>query len=321
MLHLGSRAFDSIGGEVVSSTAFTLENVPPEARSVDFKRAGTFIRLVEGTSEAEKVAALSTALEVRSTETGFHLASDADFAAIPGSPIVYWLSEKMRAAFKAGKPLGEVAELRQGLKTANNDRFLRQWWEEVSKGRSAFGCASRQNAACTGARWFPYNKGGEFRRWYGNQEFVVNWEHDGAELRAFGTENGSRPKSRVQATEFYFKHSISWPEVSSGAAAFRYFPKGFVFDSTGSSGFTNDPLRMAAVLSIANSSFSSSVLEAVAPGLRFDVGQIAKIPVLDGAAVDETEARTAALIKTATEDWDVAETSWNFQASPLVERL
>ena len=167
-------------------------------------------------------------------------------------------------------------------------------------------------------RWFPYNNGGEFRRWYGNQEFVVNWEHDGAELRAFGTEDGGRPKSRVQATEFYFKPSISWPEVSSGAAAFRAFPAGFIFDSTGSSGFTTDIRTMAALLAIANSSVASRVLEAVAPGLRFDVGQIAKIPVLESVVADVTEARTEALIRTAREDWDTAETSWDFSANPLV---
>ncbi len=168
MLHLGARAFDSIGGEVVSSTAFVLTNVPPEAQGSARKRAGTFIRLVDGTSEAEKVAALSAALDVQRKEAGFHLASDADFTAIPGSPIVYWLSERMRGSFSTGKPLSEVANLRQGLATADNNRFLRQWWE-VSRARSAFACTSREEAAASGARWFPYNKGGDFRRWYGNQ--------------------------------------------------------------------------------------------------------------------------------------------------------
>jgi len=308
MVHLGRGVFGSDFGSV----AFVVANAKGDGGRAVYRR------LFEQHVDVRSVATIE-ALFLDRDYNRFEVAQ-SDFAAIPGSPIVYWLSEKMRAAFKAGKPLGEVAELRQGLKTANNDRFLRQWWE-VSKDRTAFGCTSRQNAESTGARWFPYNKGGEFRRWYGNQEFVVNWERDGAALRAFGTEDGGRPKSRVQATEYYFKPSISWPEVSSGAAAFRAFPAGFVFDSTGSSGFTDDPRRMAALLAIANSSVSSGVLEAVAPGLRFDVGQIAKIPVLDGVVADVTEVRAAALIKTAREDWDDAETSWNFQASPLVARL
>lgn len=124
MLHLGAHAFDSIGGEVVSSTAFILANMPVEARSADRKCAGAFIRLVDGASEAAKVAALGAALEIRSKEAGFYRASDADFMMVPGSPIVYWLSEKMRAAFTLGKHLGEVAKPRQGLATADNNRFL-----------------------------------------------------------------------------------------------------------------------------------------------------------------------------------------------------
>jgi len=308
MVHLGRGIFGSDFGTV----AFVVDNAPARAAR------GVYRRLFDQHVDVRSVATIE-ALFRDASYNRFEV-SQADFGAIPGSPIVYWLSEKMCAAFRTGKPLGDVAELRQGLKTANNDRFLREWWE-VSEDRTAFGCTSCEDAKSTGARWFPYNKGGEFRRWYGNQEFVVNWEHDGAELRAFGAEDGGRPKSRVQATEFYFKPSISWPEVSSGAAAFRAFPPGFIFDSTGSSGFTEDAQKRAALLAIANSSVSSGVLEAVAPGLRFDVGQIAKVPVLETAIANVTEVRTEALIKTAREDWDVAETSWDFEVNPLVARL
>ncbi|MDR2895077.1 MAG: hypothetical protein LBV30_00260, partial [Propionibacteriaceae bacterium] len=175
MLHLGARAFDSIGGEVVSATAFVLVNVPPERRYHARKHMGMFLRLVDGTSEAEKIAALRTALGSRTRDAGFYAASQPDFTGIPGSPIVYWLSEKMRAVFREGKALGSVAALAVGLQTGDNSRFLREWWE-VSQMRSAFACMSREEAAASGARWFPYNKGGDFRKWYGNQEHVVNWE-------------------------------------------------------------------------------------------------------------------------------------------------
>ena len=283
-------------------------------------RCAPFVRLTPLGSD-RKEQDLRVALAAQTKEAGFYLASGDDFAAIPGSPIVYWLSEKMRGAFKVGRPLGEVAELRQGLKTANNDRFLRQWWE-VAWSRVAFSCRSRDDAEKSGARWFPYNKGGEFRRWYGNQEFVVNWANDGEELRTFGTEDGGRPKSRVQATEFFFRPSISWPEVSSGASAFRAFPEGFIFDSTGSSGFVSGDAKRLEALVIANSSVSSAILEAVAPGLRFDVGQVAKIPILESAeSRPETEERAEELISTARRDWDSAETSWNFQESPLIAIL
>ena len=306
MVHLGRGVFGSDFGSV----AFVIDNVDPGTHST-----GVYRRLFEQHVDVRSVATIE-ALFLDRDYNQFQVAQ-ADFAAIPGSPIVYWLSEKMRAAFKSGEPLGEVAELRQGHKTANNDRFLREWWE-VSESRTGFNCSSRADAEASSARWFPYNKGGEFRRWYGNQEFVVNWEHDGAELRAFGSEDGGRPKSRVQATEFYFRPSISWPEVSSGAAAFRAFPVGFIFDSTGSSGFSEDGTRMAALLAIANSSVSSSVLDAVAPGLRFDVGQVAKIPVLESVVTDSAAERMESLVSTARYDWDAAETSWNFGVSPLV---
>ena len=317
MLHLGARAFDSIGGEVVSSTAFVVENALEGSRNSARKRAGAFIRLVDGTSEAEKVAALGDALAQRTRDAGFYLASDADFAAIPGSPIAYWLSEKMRSVFAAGRPLCEVANLRQGLATADNNRFLRQWWE-VSRARSAFACTSREEAAASGARWFPYNKGGEFRKWYGNQEYVVNWEHDGAEIRLFGTEGGGRPRSRAQNTDTYFSPSVSWSKVSSGAPAFRAYPPGFIYDVAGTSIFAVTDQERLGLLSFANSEVAFEQLAAVAPTLNYEVGQVASLSVADARA-DEVVALAADAVETAKVDWNVSETSWDFMSNPLVE--
>jgi hypothetical protein len=308
LLHLRDSAYhaDTFG----ANTAFVL------SMAGDCSRRAPFVRLTPLGSD-DKEQDLKSAIKVRRQDVGYFLASGEDFASIPGTPIVYWLSEKMRAVFKVGRPLGKVAELRQGLKTADNDRFLRQWWE-VAGSRTAFSCRSRNDAEKSGAHWFPYNKGGDFRRWYGNQAFVVNWANDGDEIRAFGTEDGGRPKSRVQATEFFFMPSISWPEVSSGASAFRAFPEGFIFDSTGSSGFMSEDTQRLEALAIANSSVTSTILEAVAPGLRFDVGQVAKIPILESAeSRHETKERVEKLISTAQRDWDSAETSWNFRENPL----
>ena len=309
MLHLGARAFDSIGGEVVSSTAFVLANVPPGGRGSGQKCAGTFIRLVDGTSEADKVAALGEALHVRSKAVGFHLASDADFIAIPGSPIVYWLSEKMRGSFSTGKPLSEIANLRQGLATADNNRFLRQWWE-VSRQRTAFACTSREEATASGARWFPYNKGGEFRKWYGNHEYVLNWENDGAEIFDF------KPRSVIRNPGTYFSPSVSWSDISSGEAAFRRFPAGFIHDVKGMSAFGDtELLNQVAVLM--NSSLSRALLAAIAPTLNFQVGDVGKFPVAsDLAGLPQNTDRLSA---TARSDWDCFETSWSFDSNPLVE--
>ena len=316
MLHLGARAFDSIGGEVVSSTAFTLTNVPPEGREAGRMRAGTFIRLVDGNSEAEKIAALATALETRAEDDGFHRASDADFTAIPGSPIVYWLSEKMRATFSEGRPLSEVANLKQGLATADNNRFLRLWWE-VSEQRTSFSCTSREEAATSGARWFPYNKGGEFRKWYGNQEYVVNWENDGAEIRVFGAESGGRPRSRAQNIDTYFSPSVSWSKVSSGVPAFRVYPPGFVYDVAGTSIFSSTSRDRYRLLAFVNSLVALEQLAALAPTLNFEVGQVACLPLVESGS-EFIALLAEGAVETSRLDWNMSETSWNFSGNALV---
>ena len=322
MLHLGARAFDSIGGEVVASTAFVLANVPPEIRGSARKHSGAFIRLVDRPSESEKTAALRTALQVRTRDADFHFASDADFAAIPGWPIVYWLSEKMRAAFSSGTPLGEISAPLVGLRTGDNNRFMRQWWE-VSNDRSAFACESLQAAEATGAMWFPYNKGGAFRRWYGNHEFVVNWEQDGKEIEEGLAErypylvSAGKTLVRGQGRDRYFSPSVSWSKISSGAPAFRAYPPGFIFDVAGTSMFADTQRDRDALIAFANSQVAYEQLSAVAPTMNFEVGQVARLPVVD-AVPDATVARVAALVEQSKADWDTFESSWNFAENPLI---
>jgi len=268
---------------------------------------GVYRRLFEQHVDVRSVSAIETLF--RNREYNRYEVSQADFAAIPGSPIVYWLSEKMRRSFSVGRPLRDVANLRQGLATADNNRFLRQWWE-VSRRRTAFSCISREEAAASGARWFPYNKGGEFRRWYGNQEYVVNWENDGAEIFDF------KPRSVVRNPGTYFSPSVSWSDVSSGEAAFRRYPQGFIHDVKGMSAFGNaDLLDMVAVLM--NSSLARVLLAAIAPTLNFQVGDVGKIPVKpEPTGLPNT---TESLVLTSRKDWDCFETSWSFDQNPLVK--
>ncbi|MFD3509331.1 BREX-1 system adenine-specific DNA-methyltransferase PglX [Nocardia sp. NPDC058666] len=321
MLHLGARAFDSIGGEVVSSTAFVLVNVPTDNRGAARKQAGTFIRLVDGTSEAEKIAALSAALEVRAKDAGLHLASDADFAAIPGSPIVYWLSEKIRATFRVGKPLGEVSSPLVGLRTGDNARFMRLWWE-VASSRSSFACDSLRAAETAGARWFPYNKGGAFRRWYGNHEYVVNWERDGREIEEELARRypylvpAGKTLVRGQGRDRYFSPSVSWSDISSGAPSFRHFPKGFIHGNKGNSIFGPTSLQDR-LLAVMNAPCATVILEALTPTMTASVGDVAKTPVPDAIA-DLPPSTTQALVATAKSDWDEFETSWGFERNPLI---
>ncbi|MCI1796911.1 MAG: BREX-1 system adenine-specific DNA-methyltransferase PglX [Bifidobacterium tibiigranuli] len=286
---------------------------------------GAFVRLndfvgpaLQGPKALEIIQADSAHLRGEATngmEKHLYRRSAVDFVAIPGLPVAYWLSEKMRSTFALGEPLSEVANLRQGLATADNSRFLREWWE-VSRNRTAFACTSRQEAAASGARWFPYNKGGDFRKWYGNQEYVVNWEHDGQEIRALGTETGGRPRSRAQNVDTYFSPSVSWSDISSGEAAFRRFPAGFIHDVKGMAAF-GDVELLDQIEVLMNSSFARALLSAIAPTLNFQVGDVGKVPVTPDIA--KLPKNTNSLVETSSEDWDVDETSWSFAANPLVK--
>ena len=254
---------------------------------------------------------------------GFFTVRQADFAAIPGSPIVYWLSEKMRAAFSAGVPLGDISKPLVGLRTGDNNRFMRHWWE-VSSDRSAFACGSLQAAVGTGARWFPYNKGGAFRRWYGNHEFVVNWEQDGKEIEEGLAERypylvpAGKTLVRGQGRDRYFSPSVSWSKISSGAPSFRAYPPGFIFDVAGTSMFAQTQGDRDRLIAFANSQVAYEQLSAIAPTMNFEVGQVAGLPLVDDVR-DETQVRVATLVEQAKADWDTFEESWNFTENPLIK--
>ena len=303
MVHLGRGVFGSDFGSV----AFVVANAKGDGGRAVYRR------LFEQHVDVRSVATIE-ALFLDRDYNRFEIAQ-SDFAAIPGSPMVYWLSEKMRAAFKTGRPLGDIAEPNQGLITADNDRFLRQWWE-VSRNRTGLSCQARAEASETRRRWFPYNKGGDFRRWYGNQEYVVNWERDGAEIKAFGTDDGGRARSRPQNVDYYFKPTVSWSDISSGAPSFRRFPLGFIHGNKGNSVFGSDML-LDRLLGVMNAPCVTMILEALTPTMTASVGDVAKTPI-PGALADLPTSGIEALVATAQSDWDDSEASWNFSSSPLV---
>lgn len=303
MAHLGTRAFDSIGGEVVQTTAFTLTNVSAEGthRSV-------FLRMTEGTSEAFKDSVLRRA--ARSEDDPHrYTASNADFGRIPGRPIVYWASEGMLAAFEKGTPLAEVARPRQGLATADNERFLRLWFE-VSSSRSYLTATSREDADASGARWFPHNKGGSFRKWWGNQDYVINWENDGKEVWDF------RPRSVVRNPDCYFKPCVSWSTLSSGSPSFRHFDSSSIFGHKGSAVFPSSTNQQTTLIALLNSIVTTSITAATSPTMMFEVGQIATIPWIEPESFDP--APIERLIEVFRDDWDARETSWDFQRPPYL---
>ena len=241
-------------------------------------------------------------------------AKTSDFEKIPGSPIAYWVSDGIRNIFANSKTLGDVANPKQGLATADNDRFLRQW-HEVGFKQIGFRMKDQTEARISGMKWFPYNKGGEFRKWYGNQDFVVNWEKDGEEIRSFLFSDG-RQRSVIRNPSFYFNECVSWSKISSGNLAMRFFPNGFIFDVAGCSLFSESHSMIMKVLGLANTLTIRQVLAVLSPTLNFEVGQISKLPYL-GDAYKDTYV-VANLVDMAKQDWDSYETSWDFQRLPLL---
>ena len=307
MLHLGERAFDSIGGEVVSTTAFVLEH----GRGTD--EVCEYVRAVPGNSEAEKEHLLREAL-TGTSDLRFS-ARPHTLLALPGARLAYWLSPAMTRAFTVGKPLGEVAEPKVGLQTGDNSRFLRQWFE-VSRSRTCFDADSRETAATCGVKWFPHLKGGEFRKWWGNQDYVINWERDGAELWDF------RPRSVIRNPDYYFKPAISWSRLSSGDIGFRFSSHGFIENDK--SPFIVSDSSSKALLSLLNSSTTNHLMAALAPTIMFEIGQLSELPLLKFDEPNQTAATdtqtTPKLIQLFQSDWNAYETSWDFQTSPLIQR-
>lgn len=234
----------------------------------------------------------------------FHVSAQ-EFAQIPGVPIVYWLSKPMLEAFTKGDKLEKVAKPRQGLATADNNRFIREWWE-VSQSKSKLtsdNAKDRKTSVCD--KWFPYNKGGEYRKWYGNQDYVINWENNGQELYDF------KPKSVIRNPQFYFQSSVSWSNVSSGTPSFRYYPEGFIFSHVGDCLFPKEELDRDKLIAICNASVTGQLLAAMAPTLHFEVGQVAKLPIAN-LLPGNWNLKIDNLIQNAKDDWNTQEVSWNF---------
>lgn len=266
---------------------------------------GTYVYLDASSTEV-KAQHLRDAVRGRAPERVF-LAQSAQFKEIPGAPLVFRISAAMRKAFHAGKPMAELAEPRQGMATADNGRFLRLWFE-VSNHRFGYGL-TRSEAAISSFKWFPYNKGGEYRKWYGNQDWVVNWQNDGAEIFA------ERPKSVIRSPQMYFRPSVSWSKIGTGLPSFRYFPTGFLFDVAGTSIFAEED-RLYQIAALCNSNVVREVLAAVSPTLNVEVGTISRLPIVEVS--DRVIQAARELINIHREDWNSLETSYGFSNLDLI---
>ena len=302
MAHLGPRAFDAIGGEVVNVTADVIYNGRAACE-------GAYVRLVDiNGSEAKRLKLLEA---IQNPDCGWFYRRDAEtFKQIPGTPIAYWASDALLDAFANAKQLNEFGKPRQGLATGENARFVREWWE-VDDQKSSYSCCSLKGSVSSACKWFPYNKGGDFRKWYGNNECVINWENDGHSVREY-------PGSVIRNPDYYFRPSITWSKISSGSIAFRFKPAGHVFDVAGTSVFS-DAASLKYLQGACNSSVIMRVASMLSPTLNFEVGQIATYPIIQN---DELEPSVNAAVDSCRElsktDWDSFETSWDFKRHPLL---
>jgi len=242
----------------------------------------------------------------------FAQVSTDNFSKIPGAPVAYWVSKKMYAAFDNGQPLGNIADSRQGLSTADNDRFLRLWYE-VQITTIKFDAKSAAEALESKKKWFPHNKGGEFRKWYGNNDYVVNWKNDGQELRNF-------KKSVIRNPKYYFKESITWSALTSGTFSVRWSEEGALFGSGGYSAFCETSL-LKYLLALMNSKVNEVFIKIVSATLNYEVGHIKTIPVIDRKDLrPQVEELVQENISLSRADWDAFETSWDFKAHPFINR-
>ena len=245
----------------------------------------------------------------------FYRASAADFMKIPGSPVAYWLSPKLLDIFSAEQPLSELATVRQGLATSDNTQFVR-YWSEVGLNRIGFGVLDRDTALTSQKKWFPFNKGGSFRRWAGNSELVVNWENDGAAIKhsiitKYPYLNGN-PDFVAKNPNFYFKKGLTWSALSSGLFSLRYQPEGFIFADKGQAMFPYSEENLIPIQGLLNSKVCIQFLKAISPTLDFNGGYIAKLPCIMADA-----QHVKRLNEISELDWNSYETSWEFSQNAL----
>lgn len=240
----------------------------------------------------------------------FYEADQSNFSKIPGSPVAYWVSANTIDAFAQGI-LADYADTKQGFATGDNNRFLRLW-HEVEWNKVGIGCGTNEEARESGKKWFPTNKGGNYRRWYGNNYYVANWENDGQEMKAFSG-------SVIRNPQYYFRQGITWSSLSSAGVSMRFSPKGFLFESKGSMCYFKDDDNLSYVLALMNTKVVDEMLLILAPTLDYHEGPMSKVPtVIDVTKEQEVGVISKSNIDIAKGNWDAYETSWDFKRNPLV---
>ncbi|CAM4162540.1 BREX-1 system adenine-specific DNA-methyltransferase PglX [Jeotgalicoccus halotolerans] len=311
MLHLGTRAFEEIGGEVVQTTAFVLRN------NLMDDLPGTYIRLVDFNNSALKSNKAKKAV-ANPGVTYRYTFDQNNFKEIPDSPIAYWAHEAIIQAFNKGDKIGDLVDAKVGLQTGDNNRFLKLWWEP-SHLRIKYDSNNASELLTSDKKWVPHNKGGMRRQWYGNNDYVVNWENDGYEIKNFTDSNGKQ-RSVVRNPNYYFREAITWSDVTSDGFSIRYREKGSIHDSTGNSAYSEDSNKLLYLMGILSTKVSQYVFEMINPTIHLSVGYFTLFPVLfERFSMGSVIELVTTSINIAKTDWNSFETSWDFERLPIIE--
>ncbi|HIT89099.1 MAG TPA: BREX-1 system adenine-specific DNA-methyltransferase PglX, partial [Candidatus Merdenecus merdavium] len=299
MVHLGARAFPEISGEVVQTTAFVMLGKHLD----EFKPV--FFRLVDTAQDQKEI-------EFKAGLNRFDSAVQDDFSKIPGSPIAYWVSDNVRDIFFIEEPLGKIVEARQGLGTGADEFFFRLFWE-VELSEIGFGVESSEEGWSRNKKWYPLNKGGSYRKWYGNQEYVINFDEQARnELKQIG--------NHLPSEAMYFKQFISWSDITSANNSFRKYGKGFLFSNTGHCAFTENETIENILIAYCNNKFVNMMTKVLNPTIHFHVGYFKLLPfpsrlLRHSEAINRWVER---LLELSKSNWDSYETSWDFAENPIV---
>ncbi|RCH50793.1 restriction endonuclease [Subdoligranulum sp. APC924/74] len=309
MAHLGARGFDEIGGEVVQTTSFVMRS----SHTKGYK--GTYCRLIDGDSEKAK-ADMFVSGENR------YVIEQSDFSKISGEPIAYWASETLRSILASETKLKNLGRVTLGMRTGDNTRFLRLW-HEVSIDKFCYNADSAESAQSSGAKWFPYNKGGEFRKWYGNTESVVNWENDGYEIkentRRTYPQLGDNLGWKITSEDKYFTRGIAWSRISSTNFGVRICESNLIFDTNAPMFFPGKDDWLDYIAGCLCTKISSKILSILNPTLTFQVVDVGNLPIiLDKHHKFDVEENVKKAFTLSKSDWDSFETSWDFKRHPLV---
>ena len=308
LAHLGPHAFDEINGEVVQTSSFVFCN--------DFfsNYNSTFVQLVGGKNEAAK-AAMFISGEHRFNKTNEQLRE------IQGTPYTaYWASDVVLSAFKKSHLVGDVSEPRVGMATANNDRFIRLWFE-VNRNKFGINISSRKEAVESRKKWFPFAKGGEQRKWYGNNDTVVNWENDGFEIQNFKDEKTGRIRSHNYNLDYIFSSALTWTVIGTEKTSFRFCPVGFLYSNSGYGLFCNNEKTKYYLLGFMNSKIAASLLKILSPSMGFESGYLRKLPLIESDSLDSIVERVKHCIDGSNAEWDSFEISWDFKKHPLLRNI